>query len=184
MNELINGAIAGLVAGIVATWIMDRFQYNWWDVAAFVERCCRRVAAVLPPQPPAPTTTAPEVTEFSGPSTAKVANWLFRRWKGRDLNADEKGPAGEIVHYTFGIANAVAFGAILSVFGIVGIAWGITFGVLLFVAIDELGLWALGLAKGPWNYALSIHAYAFAAHVVYGLALGSGYELLRMVVLA
>lgn len=183
MTELINGALAGLVAGIVATWIMDRFQYNWWDVAAFIERCCRPVAAV-PPRPPAPATMVPEATEFSGPSTAKVANRFFRRWKGRDLNAQEKGPAGEIVHYTFGIANAVAFGAIASVLGLVGIGWGVAFGVALFVVVDELGLWALGLAKGPWNYALSIHAYAFASHVVYGLALGAGYELLCAEVLA
>lgn len=54
---------------------------------------------------------------------------------------------------------------------------------MLFVAIDEIGLWALGLAKGPWNYSLSIHGYALAAHVVYGLALGSGYYLIRSVVL-
>lgn len=181
MSELISGAIAGLVAGIVATWIMDRFQYNWWDVAAFIERWRGPATAPQPP-PPAPA-TAPQTGEFSGPSTAKVANWFFRRWKGRDLNGEEKGPAGEIVHYVFGIANAVLYGAVTSVLGIVGIGWGIAFGVALFVAVDELGLWALGLAKGPWNYALSIHAYALAAHVVYGLALGSAYYLIRSVVL-
>jgi len=181
MTTLIAGAAAGLVAGIVATWIMDRFQYNWWDVAAFVERWHGRAA--LTPEPPASAGTASEIQEFSGPSTAKVANWFFRRWKGRDLNHQEKGPAGEIVHYGFGIANAVLFGAVLSMLGIVGIGWGVAFGVALFVAVDELGLWAMGLAKGPWNYALSIHAYALAAHVVYGLALGSGYYLIRSVVL-
>ncbi len=178
MTTLLEGAIAGLIAGIVATWIMDRFQYNWWDVAAFIERR-RGPAPVAPPlAAPAPS-TAPATQEFSGPSTAKVANWLFRRWKGRSLNSTEKGPAGEIVHYVFGIANAVLFGAVLSALGVVGIAWGIGFGVALFVAVDELGLWALGLAKGPWNYLLSIHVYALAAHVVYGFALGAGYYLVR-----
>ncbi len=180
MSAIFVGALAGLVAGIVATWIMDRFQYNWWDVAAFIERWRGPAPVAVPPATPQP---ASETTEFSGPSTAKVANWVFRRWEGRDLNAQEKGPAGEIVHYVFGIANAVLFGAVMSAFGIVGIAWGIAFGVALFIAVDELGLWALGLAKGPWNYALSIHVYAFAAHVVYGLALGSGYYLIRSVVL-
>ncbi len=183
MSELISGATAGLIAGVVATWIMDRFQYNWWDVAAWIERW-RGPAPVAPvPTPPVEPTATAQTTEFSGPSTAKVANWSFRRWKGRDLNAQEKGPAGEIVHYTFGIANAVLFGAVGSLFGSVGIAWGVALGVALFVLIDELGLWAIGLAKGPWNYALSIHAYALAAHVVYGLALGAGYYVVRSVLL-
>ncbi len=183
MNELLAGAIAGLIAGIVATWIMDRFQYNWWDVAAWLERWRGPAPVAPPPPPPAEPATGPQTEEFSGPSTAKVANWFFRRRKGRDLNAAEKGPAGEIVHYVFGIASAVVFGAVLSAFGIVGVAWGILFGVALFVGVDELGLWAIGLAKGPWNYPLWIHGYALAAHVVYGVALGSGYYLLRSVVL-
>jgi len=165
------GALAGLLAGTVAAWIE-----RW------------RGPAPAPQPAPAPTPQEPAVTpqpqdEFSGPSTAKVANRAFRRWKGRDLNAAEKGPAGELVHYVFGIANAVAFGIFMSAFGIVGIAWGIAFGAALFVLVDELGLWALGLAKGPWNYALYIHGYAFAAHVVYGLALGSGYYVVRSVLL-
>lgn len=181
---IVEGAIAGLVAGIVATWIMDRFQYNWWDVAAFIERWRGPAPAAPQPAAPAEPATPTQTGEFSGPSTAKVANWVFRRWKGRDLNGAEKGPAGEIVHYAFGIANAVLFGAVLSVLGIVGVASGVAFGVALFVAVDELGLWALGLAKGPWNYPLSIHVYALAAHVVYGLALGSGYHLIRSVVLS
>lgn len=180
---VISGAFAGLIAGTVATWIMDRFQYNWWDVAAFIERWRGAAPAATPPPPAPEPATAPAVEEFSGPSTARVANWFFRRWTGRDLNSAEKGPAGEIVHYAFGIANAVLFGAVLSALGVLGIAWGVAFGIALFVAIDELGLWALGLAKGPWNYPLSIHLYALAAHVVYGLALGSGYYLVRSVLL-
>lgn len=181
MSTLIVGAIAGLVAGIAATWIMDRFQYNWWDVAAFIERVRGKARVAAPPPPPVEAPAQSE--EFSGPSTAKVANWFFRRWKGRDLNGAEKGPAGELVHYVFGITNAVLFGAVMSALGVVGIGWGIAFGLVLFIAVDELGLWAIGLAKGPWNYALSIHIYALAAHLVYGLALGSGYYLLRAAVL-
>ena len=180
MSALLFGATAGLIAGVAATWIMDRFQYNWWDVAAFIERW-RGPATLVPapvaaPAPEAPAASAP--AEFSGPSTAKVANWFFRRWKCRDLNGHEKGPAGEIVHYAFGIANAVLFGALVAALGLVGIAWGIAFGAALFVLVDELGLWAMGLARGPWNYPLSIHVYALAAHVVYGLALGVGYAVL------
>lgn len=174
---------AALVAGIVATWIMDRFQYNWWDVAGWIERW-RGKSAPVPPPAPAPSAdpaAAPAAQEFSGPSTAKVANRVFRLWKGRDLNGAEKGPAGELVHYVFGIANAVLFGILMSAFGVVGIAWGVAFGAALFVLADELLLWAVGLAKGPWNYALYIHVYAFASHVAYGLALGSGYYLLRTV---
>lgn len=180
---IVEGAIAGLVAGIVATWIMDRFQYNWWDVAAWIERWSRSAPPVAQPATPEPV-TASQPAEFSGPSTARVANWFFRRWKGRDLNAAEKGPAGELVHYTFGIANGVLYGALVGALGLAGVGWGIGFGVALFVLVDELGLWALGLAKGPWNYALSIHVYALAAHVAYGLSLGAGYYLLRTLLLA
>lgn len=179
---MIAAAAAGLIAGAVATWIMDRFQYNWWDVAAWIERWRAR-SAPAPAAAPAAPAAIPTTEEFSGPSTAKVANWLFRRWKGRNLNAAEKGPAGELVHYVFGIANAVLFGVLMGAFGSVAVGWGVLFGVALFVLMDELGLWALGLAKGPWNYAAYIHAYAFAAHVVYGLALGAGYYVLRSTVL-
>jgi hypothetical protein len=151
MSTLIIGATAGLVAGIAATWIMDRFQYNWWDVAAFVERWRVRDRVVASPASSVDASAVSEPQEFSGPSTARVANWFFRRWKGRDLNSAEKGPAGELVHYGFGIANAVLFGVVMSALGIVGVGWGIFFGLALFVSVDEVGLWAVGLAKGPWT---------------------------------
>lgn len=180
---VVSGAFAGLIAGTVATWIMDRFQYNWWDVAGWIERWRGRRPVAAPPSPTPEPPRSSATEEFSGPSTAKVANWVFRRWKGRNLSADEKGPAGEIVHYAFGIASAILYGALVALFPAVSFGWGIGFGVALFVIVDELGLWAIGLAKGPWNYALSIHVYALAAHVVYGLSLESGRYLMTTLVL-
>ena len=45
---------------------------------------------------------------------------------------------------------------------------GIPFGAALWLAADEIGVPAAGLAKGPAEYPVSKHASALAAHLVYG----------------
>jgi uncharacterized membrane protein YagU involved in acid resistance len=46
---------------------------------------------------------------------------------------------------------------------------GALFGAAVWVTADEGVVPLLGLSKSPTEYPLSIHAYALASHLVYGL---------------
>ena len=46
---------------------------------------------------------------------------------------------------------------------------GLPFGALIWLGADEGVVPLLGLSKSPTEYPLSIHAYALASHLVYGL---------------
>jgi uncharacterized membrane protein YagU involved in acid resistance len=52
--------------------------------------------------------------------------------------------------------------------GVTAVA-GLPFGTLVWAAADEGLVPALGLSKSPAEYPLSIHAYALASHLVFGL---------------
>ncbi len=188
MSVIIQGAVAGLFAGFVAAYVMDRFQYNWWDIAAWIEKrkATNKAGAPPPPAPepaptPQPAAPAPPkpAWEIPGPSTARVANrFFFRPFTGRNLQGDEIAAAGEIVHFGFGMLNGLVYGVLVALFPWASFGFGIGFATLLFIGVDELLLWIIGMAKGPWNYALYIHVYAYASHVVYGIALESARQVL------
>jgi len=102
------------------------------------------------------------------PATYKAADAVATTIAGRHVPREWKPAAGAAVHYAFGAAVGAVYGAAAARRRKITALAGIPFGTAVWLVADEVGVPAVGLAKGPAEYPLSKHASALAAHVVYG----------------
>lgn len=142
----VRGALAGIAAGLVASFAMNQFQAGLAKVKNRKEQ---------------PAGESPEE-----PATVKAAESVLRH----DLSPGQKKPAGNIVHYVFGAAAGGVYGLVAEKTSVARIGFGTLFGSVLWLLADEIAVPALGLAKGPREYPLSAHGSALASHLVYGAA--------------
>jgi len=132
--SLAKGAIAGLIGGRFASWVMNQFQ-------AGVNKVSDR---------------------FKEQEDSDID--IFQH----ELEPEEKKPAGTIVHYAYGSALGAFYGwAERS--DLARTASGTLFGAVLWSGSDEIGVPMFGLSKAPTEYPVSTHAWALAAHAVYGV---------------
>lgn len=175
-GEVWKGLVAGLAAGLVASWTMNQFQAAWTRLAAGFEKP-HGAQSMQPSEGPNPNEMpqasqahmANEQPEEQDDATVKTAKAISEGIFGHKLTKEEKKPAGAAVHYAFGTATGGLYGAMAEVAPRVTAGAGIPFGAVFWVVADEAAVPLLGLAKGPTQYPLSTHAYALASHLVYGL---------------
>lgn len=184
-GEVWKGLVAGLAAGLVASWTMNQFQAAWTRVAAGFEKP-HGAQSMQPSDGPNPNETpeahmGDEQKEEQDDATVKAAKAISEGVFGHKLTKDEKKPAGAAVHYAFGTATGGFYGAMAEVAPQVTAGAGIPFGVVFWVVADEAAVPLLGLAKGPTEYPLSTHAYSLASHLVYGLTAELGRRAVRHV---
>ena len=150
--SIVKGLAAGAIGGLVASWVMERFQYAWMAVANNKEQ-------------------TPETVETSNdePATVKAAEAVSRKVFGHELKQDEKKIAGDAVHYATGGTSAAVYGVAAEFVPEVTAGAGIPFGTAVWLVIDEGAVPLLKLSKAPAAYPLSTHAYALASHFVYGV---------------
>ena len=171
-----KGLVAGLAAGLVASWTMNQFQAAWTRVAEGFEKS-HGAQSMQPSEGPNPNET-PDSNEALGQSraekeqqddatveTAKVISKAF----GHELKESEKQTAGAAVHYAFGAVTGGLYGAMAEVTPQVTAGVGLPFGAVFWLVADEVAVPALGLAKAPTQYPVSTHVYALASHFVYGV---------------
>jgi putative membrane protein len=135
------------------------------------------------PQPTAqpPTGQAPgapgggSAAESAEPATVKAATAVSERVFHRPLAPGQKPAAGNAVHYAYGTLVGGLYGMAAEHWEPLRAGAGNLFGTVLWAVSDEAAVPALGLAKGPRAYPLSVHAKALASHLVYG----TGTELIR-----
>lgn len=147
--------MAGVVGGVVASWVMDRFQY-WW--LSFDGGDVRQLQQ---------THSAGDNREE--PATVKTASAISERVFAHSLTVKEKEIAGPLVHYAVGTTAGAVYGVVAEHEPNVTALAGILFGSAFWMVVDEGALPLLGLAQGPTAYPLSTHTYALASHLVFGL---------------
>ena len=172
-GEMWKGLVAGLAAGLVASWTMNQFQAAWTRAAAGFEKP-HGAQSMQPSEGPNPNEFPQQANPVERPedqddATVKTAKAISEGIFGHKLTKSEKKPAGAAVHYAFGTATGGLYGAIAEVAPQVTAGAGIPFGAVFWAVADETAVPLLGLAKGPTEYPLSTHAYALASHLVYGL---------------
>jgi putative membrane protein len=151
-----KGAIAGVVAGLVAAWTMNQFQAGLAKLSAesgkgqSADRDERQ-------------------TEDEDDATVKAAAAISEAAFGHKLDRFEKRIAGPAVHYAIGSTVGAVYGALTELAPRSSRAWGLPLGTLVWLTVDEVCVPALGLSKGPLEYPASVHASALGAHLVYGL---------------
>ena len=153
--NVLKGLAAGAIGGLVASWVMEKFQYAWMEVVNSNSE--------------ASESSAQSNSESSEPATVKAAEMVSQKVLGHHLAKDEKKIAGDAVHYATGGASAAVYGVAAEFVPGVTAGAGIPFGTAVWLVVDEGAVPLLHLSKGPTEYPLSTHLYALASHFVYGV---------------
>ena len=191
--SVLRGLVAGLAGGLVASWTMNQFQAAWTRAAAGFEKP-HGAQSMQPTEGPNPNETpdsgqgqgqalsqANEPKENQDDATVETAKVIAKNVFGHQLKESEKRSAGAAVHYAFGTATGGLYGALAEVSPQVTTAAGLPFGAAFWLIADEISVPLLGLSKGPTEYPVSTHVYAFASHLVYGLTTELSRRALRQV---
>ena len=86
------------------------------------------------------------------------------------LSRKEKELAGAVAHYAMGATSGAIYGVAAEFTPSATAGGGLPFGAAVWAIADEGLVPALGLSKSASEYPLSVHAYAFASHLVFGLS--------------
>lgn len=121
----------------------------------------------------------PEPEQESEQATETVARRAVEGLMQRELPI-EKAMAGQAVHYAFGAGWGALYGlGAASAPSLASPLGGAGFGLVVWAMSDDLLLPAFKLADWPRRYPMKSHAYAIAAHLVYGAATFLTFEGLR-----
>ena len=155
------GAAAGALGGIAGSWMMVRFNHvvggSDEDGGSHPHR--RREAS--------PNDTDGTISDE--PASSQVASAASEALLGRPLDESQRQQTGPLFHYAFGAIAGAIYGAAAEWQPRTAAAAGAPFGAAVWLAADEIGLPAAGLARHPASYPLSRHASAFGSHIVFGL---------------
>jgi putative membrane protein len=188
-GELWKGMAAGLVGGLVASYVMNQFQTVYKKLAEKLngngrengrekdqgadrpeqgEAHSQEGAAAARDGQARSQQAQPQEGQEGEDATIRTAEAIAHVF-GRELPPQAKKVAGPMVHYAFGAVAGGAYGALAEVSPAVAAGAGLPFGAALWLTADELAVPALGLSKPVTEYPASVHAYALASHLVYGL---------------
>ena len=162
-----KGLLAGVIAGVVASWTMDRFQYWWLSLESKAAGELEEASTEQTNQEE--SATRQESPTQEEPATVKAASAISEGILGHSLTAREKEIAGPLVHYAVGTTAGAVYGVAAEYQSDVTSLAGLPFGAVFWLVVDEGSLPVLGLAKGPTAYPVGIHVYALASHLVFGL---------------
>ena len=153
-----RSVLVGLIAGLAASWTMNRFQGLWMTVSSTddakekeLEREDSQVA-----------------DEDRDDATVKAASFVSEGLFDHKLTRAEKKIAGPAVHYAVGGLGGIVYCLASEFFPEVARGFGLPYGTAFWLVVDEGMVPLLGLSKGPTEYPLSTHAYALASHLVFG----------------
>ncbi|SEK32400.1 Protein of unknown function [Sphingomonas palmae] len=144
--KVIRGAVAGCVAGAVASFAMDRFQ-----------------AAV------SALSASDDDDDASEPATEKAADAVAKSLIGDELPRATKPLAGQSIHYALGVGLGAIYGIAAEFRPSLTAGQGAGFGVATATLLDEAAVPAVGLGTAPWHTDLSTNLYSYASHLVFGV---------------
>jgi uncharacterized membrane protein YagU involved in acid resistance len=151
-GNVLKGLAAGLIGGLVATWVMTQFQNGVSQVAEAMNNDDKK-----------------KKKESGENATVKTAEAISENVFDHKLTKSEKEQAGNAVHYGFGTTVGAVYGMTAEFVPLTTIGSGLPFGAVLFLGADEVAVPAFGFSESPTEIPLSTHAYGFASHLVYGL---------------
>lgn len=149
-EKLWKGAVSGAVAGLVASWTMNRFQAGLSKIQH--------------------QKSSGSQQGESEDATMKAANLVAEKILHRELSQEEKTKASPYIHYGFGTVMGTLYGIAAEQFPAATSGFGIAYATGVFLIADEGAVVALGLGAKPTEVPLSSHAYALASHLVYGVS--------------
>jgi putative membrane protein len=175
-----KGLAAGVVGGLVASAVMNQFQalLSWLVEGEERSHGAQSMQQGSPQQGIGRALQAKGKDEAEDDAPERLANAIAVGIFDYELTEHEKEVAGIAFHYAMGVTSGALYGAVAEAIPAVKVGVGVPFGAAVWLIADEGLVPAVGLSKSPSEYPLSIHAYAFASHLVFGLTT----ELVRRVV--
>ncbi|CAN5368420.1 MAG: DUF1440 domain-containing protein [Pyrinomonadaceae bacterium] len=170
-GDVWKGLAAGVAGGLVASVVMNQFQSRLGKLTAGIEKS--HGAQSL--QEGSPHHGIGRELEKRGGDDAqddaaeRLASAISVGVFDHDLTRSGKDAGGIALHYAYGISMGAFYGAAAELVSGVTAGAGLPYGALIWITADEGVIPALGLSKSSAEYPLSIHAYALASHLVYGL---------------
>lgn len=156
---LLTVAAAGAASGLLAAWIMERWQAGATPLLATYQE----KAGVEAP---------------TGDATAKVADHLSEWVRGRPVPEANRAEAGRKVHYAFGAALGTVYALAAERWIGVTAGFGSGFGLAADLVFDEALVPALQLSEPDTAYPASSHLYGVTSHLIFGVALEGARRLL------
>jgi len=173
--SITRGILAGVVAGIGATIVMDQFLKLSNTGQKAIEKSRKLAEGESPWQIAHERVQEDELAVHHEDSTEIVASKIAQAIGKPPLTPEDKKRAGQAIHYSFGALMGVVYSVTAEVMPEVTTGGGTGFGTLLFLGADEVAIPALRLAPRPNRTEPFDHLQYWAAHVVYGGSL----ELMR-----
>lgn len=160
-THLSRGIVAGIVGGLVASWMMNEFIVGpGQKLQQFLQT------------PEENERQAIESQEPHEDATMKTADAVVNTLTGGEhLTWKERQKAGPVVHYAFGGMMGALYGGLAEIWPGVSAGLGTTFGAALFTGADLIAVPALNLGPSPNEQPAVAQASPLAAHLVYGIAI-------------
>lgn len=170
-SHVLKGLGAGLVGGLIASVVMNRFQAGLGKLTHGVERShgAQSLQQGSPHRGIARKLQERGSDRERDDAAVRFANALSEGVFRHSLTEQEKKIAGTASHYGFGVVVAGLYGVAAELLPKVTKGIGLPFGTFIWLAADEGVVPALGLSKAATRYPLRTHAYSLAAHLVFGL---------------
>jgi uncharacterized membrane protein YagU involved in acid resistance len=160
----------GAMAGLMATAVMTSAQTE------LVPAVSKRLEGLFDGGNNQPLSAEQGEQEPEQESSPALVARRIARFLGTELSPEEAATWGNRIHWLCGMQWGVVFTLLWRRHGL---GTGLLFGSVLWLASDELMLWALGIAKAPTQYPLPMHMKALAAHLAYGAAVAVAAKGLR-----
>ena len=181
--DVLKGVAAGLVGGLVATWVMTRAMQA--GQAGLQRLQGPDEDAYRDAQPGWASYEQRDEDRDPENPTEKVAVVASRKVAGKELRGRQREIGGQAVHYGFGTLAGGTYGALCErearhAFSGDAALRGLGYGSAVFALGDEALVPAFRLAPAPWKQPLSAHGMGLGAHLVYGATLGVVARLVRM----
>ena len=166
-----KGLAAGAAGGLAASVAMNQFQALWSKLAGRRERShgAQSMQQGSPQHGVGRELQRRGRDEGRDDAPMRLANAISVGLLDHELTRGEKEATGTVIHYAFGVMTGGLYGAGAELLPGITAGAGVPFGAFVWLSADEGVVPGLGLSKSPTEYPLSIHAYALASHLVYGL---------------
>lgn len=161
------GLVAGVIGGVVATWVLDNYQRG--AVAATRQgKKAARVNPVLSHQ-------QEEQTRAHG----EVAERISRAISGSGLTSRQRRLAAPYVHYGVGAIAGGIYGFSVEIVPMVKRGYGTGYASLLFLGGSRLLAPWVNLGPAPRETPPAVQAGGLSAHMIYGVTLETVRRFLR-----
>ena len=170
-GSVLKGLAAGVVGGIVASIVMNQFQSLVGKLTLGIEKShgAQSLQQGSPQHGIGRMLREHGSDDERDDAADRLANAVSVGVFDHELTKSEKETAGTVLHYAYGVSMGAFYGVAAELAPVVTIGAGVPYGAMIWLTADEGVVPALGLSKSASEYPLSIHAYALASHLVYGL---------------